>query len=1005
MVRILWYLMMLLTFWASANAQQAHNQRPQYEFVANQGQFHPLVRFRAEIPYGNLYLENNAMMYDLMHPDDYHASMQFRHDHPGALIDIPIRRHTVRIQFMQAERFAKASSIDPQPHHYNYYLGDDPSQWVTGIHPSAGVRFENVFEDVDFEINGHNDLKYQWVVRNPTPEKVAKLEMRITGADSIIVDNEQLNIYTSVGMITDGTPYVYQIIDGQERHIKCAYSLEGNVVNYHLLGDVMPGVDLIIDPELIFSTYSGSVGDNFGFTATYDSRGNLYAGGIVAQGINFTYPVTPGAYDTSHNGGVGRYPANLACDISISKYDSAGTQLLWATYLGGVDDEYPHSLVVDRNDDLVVLGTTYSNNFPHQNAYDDTKAGGQTTDIIVAKFSSDGTTLMGCTYIGGSDHDGLNNGVLKNFYADDYRGDVITDDDGNIYVATVTKSTGMPLKNEVQSTLEGSYDGYLFSLTPDCSDLRWGTYLGGRSQDAFYSIKLDQHEHIYVGGGTNSDDLPTTDTAFSKTINGNIDGVLARFDRNTFELLTMSYWGTSAYDQIYFIDIDTRNNIFATGQTNGAVTQSPGTYGQSNRGQFIIKLDSALSDVELQTTFGNTNFSPNLAPSAFLVDVCDHIYFSGWGSFGPGSTNGMPVTSDAEQSTTDNSDFYIVVLDKDASQLLYATYFGGNVTEDHVDGGTSRFDKRGVIYQSVCSSCPPSSDGQTTEVSDFPTSPGAVFPTNKSVRCSNASFKIDLQIKSAVLADFTVDPPYGCDPLDVQFTNLSVLGDSMIWYFGDGDTSTEIDPMHTYNGPGTYTVKLIVIDSNTCNISSEYERQITVYQNAMADFEAAYDVCSGEFSLENRSENASTFRWDFGDGGSSTERDPEYEYLHQGDFIIKLYVNENTPCWSVDSMPISIKWYEEPKIRLFNAFSPNDDNLNDCFKMEVTSLGCLDYRMRIYNRWGEQVFETTDPDECWNGQVDNMYEILPSGTYFYLINLGNEKQDLEPISGVVELFR
>ena len=99
--------------------------------------------------------------------------------------------------------------------------------------------------------------------------------------------------------------------------------------------------------------------------------------------------------------------ADILRDISISKYDSAGSKLLWATYLGGRLDEYPHSLVADKNDDLIILGTTYSTEYPYTtDCVDSSHAGG--TDIIISKLSEDGTTLIGSTFIGGSSNDGLN---------------------------------------------------------------------------------------------------------------------------------------------------------------------------------------------------------------------------------------------------------------------------------------------------------------------------------------------------------------------------------------------------------------------------------------------------------------------------------------------------------------------------------------------------------------------------------------------------------------------
>jgi len=983
---------------------------PSYEFIENRGQWHPAIRYKSEIPFGEVFLEATGLMYKLTNAEDYNRIQQWKHDNPAQPSSEVPRRHAVRLQFANTQFSPKLVANKVQGHYYNYFVGSDRSKWSSKIHPAAEIVYKNVYPDIDYEINGQKDLKYQWVIRNPTFDKISKIGVNVFGADKISIENNKLVIKTTAGTITDESPFAYQLINGKIQEIKCVFTLVDSTFGFEILGDFSPNIDLIIDPKLIFSTYSGSKGDNFGFTATYDENGSLLAGGIINNDSG-EYPVTPGAFDTSFNGGSfgGNAPAGLSCDISISKYDSAGAILLWATYLGGSNDEYPHSLVADRNNDLFIYGTTYSNNFPTSiGCFDSTHAGG--TDIYVTKLSSDGTKLLGSTYIGGSLNDGLTLGsILKHNYADDYRGDILTDDNRHAFIASVTQSDQLPVKNEIQSAFSGAFSGYLFELNEDCSKLEWATYLGGNGQDAFYSIKLDNHQNIYVAGGTTSSNLPASDTTYQKTKNSGIDGVIAMFDKTTKALKRLTYWGTSAYDQIYFIDIDSKNRIYATGQTEGNVSKSTNAYGEDNKGQFIFRIDTLLLNVDLQTTFGNQNNYANLSPSAFLVDVCDHIYFSGWGSsvdrfHNPGNTLNMPVTSDAHQIETDGNDFYIIVLDKDASSLLYATYFGGDVTDDHVDGGTSRFDKKGVMYQSVCSSCPPSTDGQQREVSDFPTSNGAVFKTNPSVRCSNASFKIDLQIKTAVIADFVATPSIGCGPLDVSFTNKSVLGDSLFWEFGDGTTSSEINPKHTYNEPGTYIVKLTVIDSNSCNISDSYERIILVFEGGEANINASYEPCTDQLTLENNSTNATNFLWDFGDGSTSTEQLPNYRYTDSGTFKIVLTINKGSYCESADTVELKINNQANPEITLYNVFTPNDDNVNDCFKMEGKNLDCADYLLKIYNRWGEKVFETEDPNECWNGKVFNTGVALPESTYFYILNLGDQAQK-ETYSGIVELIR
>jgi gliding motility-associated-like protein len=981
------------------------SSKTQFEFIPNKGQWHSLAKFKAAVPYGSLYLENASMVYDMIHPDDYTQIQDWKHAHSATISEQVPRRHAVRISFADVEFAPKMEMVNMQKHYYNYFLGQDKSQWVSEVHPSEMIRYVEVYKDVDFEISGSGDIKYQWVVRQPTAEKVSQIKCIISGADQLKIVNGELKIFTSAGILTDGEPYVYQYIDDVLVELNCRYTLEDSVLSYAITSDIDPDYPLIIDPKLIFSTYSGSVGDNFGFTATYDSRGNLYAGGIVDnQG---PYPFTAGAYDKTWNGGKGLAPAGLPSDVSISKYDSSGTSLLWATYLGGKLDEYPHSLVVDRDDNLVILGTTYSSDFPvssdaFQSIKNDTIV--ENTDIYVTKFSSDGKTLLGSTFIGGDRNDGLNqSSFLRYNYSDDYRGDIITDDDGNILVATCTFSDNMPTTNAFQNIRAGGYDGYVCEISPDLKTLNWATYLGGSGADALYSIKLGIQNRIYVAGGTTSSNLDTTAGVYGSTLSGNVDGLLAVIDKTDRSLLRLSYWGTPAYDQIYFIGLDADERIYAAGQTEGAVTKTTGAYGSSNLGQFVFRMDTLLQNVDLQTTFGNRNLKPNLTPSAFLIDVCDHIYFSGWGSnvdpdLHPGSTLNMPVTADAVQKETDGEDFYIIVFGRDAKDLLYATYFGGDSTGDHVDGGTSRFDRKGVVYQSVCSSCP---EQGRTGYQDFPTTSGAVYTQNPSVRCSNASFKIDLQIKSAVIADFIVTPAIGCGPLNAQFINKSVLGGKFYWDFGDGDTSTLINPKHVYQNPGKYIATLTVIDSNTCNISSVYKREITVLAQSDAEFNVNFEGCDNKLTIENTSTNAASYSWDFGDSTFSESNNPKHQYTSMGTFSIKLLVNQGTPCASSYEQQVVITAKKVPQIKLYNVFTPNNDGLNDCFKFDGDFLECTEYSLKIYNRWGERVFVTDNPETCWTGGVFGQEELLPEGTYFFVLQLGTDKS--EAISGLVEM--
>ena len=173
-----------------------------------------------------------------------------------------------------------------------------------------------------------------------------------------------------------------------------------------------------------------------------------------------------------------------------------------------------------------------------------------------------------------------------------------------------------------------------------------------------------------------------------------------------------------SFDQVYFIDLNANGDVFCYGQTAGHMPITSGVYRNVNSGQFLQKFSPDLSALEFSTVFGSGSTNglviPNISPTAFLVNDCNNIYMAGWGGFvnsstqtgyWQSSTNGMPITSDAYQKTTSGSDFYFMVLNGDATELVYSTYLGGNSSKTHVDGGTSRFDKYGIVYHAVCSGC------------------------------------------------------------------------------------------------------------------------------------------------------------------------------------------------------------------------------------------------------------------------------------------------------------
>ena len=278
------------------------------------------------------------------------------------------------------------------------------------------------------------------------------------------------------------------------------------------------------------------------------------------------------------------------------------------------------------------------------------------------------------------------------------------------------------------------------------------------------------------------------------------------------------------------------------------------------------------------TRFGTDNGRPNISITAFAVDICNRIYLTGcgrewvsspynaqWDTFAwedDYGTKGMEITADAIQTETDGQDFYVMVLSEDASELEYASFFGelhydgcSYSGHDHVDGGTSRFDKKGHIIQSVCSSC--------GACQQFPTAPnpGVWSSTNNSSNCNNAVFKIRI-IEN--LADASFDPvPAGCAPYTVNFQNTS-QGTSFLWDFGDGSpTSTALNPNHTYTVGGEYTVTLIVGDPLSCNFYDTIQRTFSVIEPGLSTL-PDLEICPGQSIVigpEGNYPAGTTFSW------------------------------------------------------------------------------------------------------------------------------------------------
>lgn len=910
----------------------------QGHFIENKGQWNSQVKYMTKAGDGAFFLQEKGYTISQYDPQELQNYKERQHNASKNLYTDKnpetFKAHAYSVQFINAQT-PEIIAEKPLETYNNYFIGNDKSKWASNCKIYQIVVYKNIYPGIDlrYYVDNGSNLKYDLIV-HPGAD-LNQVAMKYTGLDKIEVKKKELILTTSLGKSKEMKPYTYQTIDNVTQEVDCQYEVKGDVVRFKVK-KYSPDKILIIDPTYIFFSYSGSTDDNWGFTATFGKDGSLYGGGLV---FGSGFPTSPGSFDQSFNG---------IEDIGIIKLSSDGTQRLYATYIGGGGREQPHSLIEDPDGNLVMAGRTNSIDYPTTASVFGVGGG---YDIVVTKLNASGTALIGSMKIGGSNSDGVNivdRGVnhtvsLKRNYGDDARSEVILDASNNIYLASSTQSADFPTTaGAFQRTIGGMQDAVVLKLNPNCDNVIFSTYLGGSRDDAGYVLALGNSDNIYVAGGTNSPDLfqnvSTTGVvkpnySIPSSSGDSCDGYIFELKNDGSAGVRGTYIGTGLPDQIYGIEIDKNNNVYVSGTTEGNMPVINAAYSNLGSKQFITKLNPTLNQVIYQTIFGSENSPvPNISPTAFLVDRCENVYVSGWGgnsngAYRGGNVRGMPITADAYKSRTESgTNFYFIVIQKDASALLYGSYFGETGTGrvgDHVDGGTSRFDGNGVIYQAICADCggPYTGSIQGNPGVWFPRS-GAI-PKSNSNMCNLGMVKIEMDftgIKNGVKSSIDgKQDSSGCLPLTVSFQDTLQLGKTYYWDFGDGSPIVQTNTPnvnHTYNALGTFTVKLISEDLSTCNERDSSFIEIKVGENAVTpkfEYNKLLPCESLNYLFTNKSVNEkgipfspNSFTWDFGDGSPKFTPADTSQFSHQfaapGNYHLTLTVNDPNFCNS----PITI---------------------------------------------------------------------------------------------------
>lgn len=593
----------------------------------------------------------------------------------------------VRMRFAGSNPGVRLYGMDRLPGKSNYFIGNDPANWRTGVPNYGRVKYQSLYPGIDLIFyGGEHALEYDLVVApGADPLQIA---LELDTAAGIAVDaNGDLILSTANGVMLQRRPRIYQVTHGRKAEISGKYVIKGNRTVAFAIGPYDSSKSLIIDPELVYSTYLGGSASDFVVGVAADAQGNAYATGFTASA---DFPVTENVVERS-NAGNG--------DAFVTKLSRDGKFLIYSTFLGGSALEQGSAIAVNKFGEAYVAGTTESVDFPATPGVVQTGKAGGTFDAFVTKISANGQSIVYSTYLGGSDLDTANSIAL------DKRGDA--------YVTGDTFSPDFPTTPASfrPNFSGGGIDIWVAKLNENATALSYSTFLGGNFDDFGSHIAVDSQGHAYVTGVTQSPSgFPITPGAFQTVRLGSdlaAHAFVTKFSKDGGSVIYSTYLESDGRDLGHGIAVDGAGDAYVTGETSDFVNHPfPTTSGafQTTFGGaidgFVAKLNRSGTALKYSTFLGGSGEDVG---GAIGVDAAGRATVTG-----STQSSNFPTAHALQKNLGGGTDAFVVRLSKQGTQAIFSTFLGGSGEDS---GLAINVDPQGNAYVAG-----------TTSSSNFPTS-------------------------------------------------------------------------------------------------------------------------------------------------------------------------------------------------------------------------------------------------------------------------------------------
>lgn len=603
-------------------------------FVPNQGQWSNQILFQADASHVTASFDRNGVWYQLRTPS---ATKPVN----GQDASTPPTSETVLSQTIRAEFVGGLAAglvgKSPTTEKRAYFLGNDPSLWKSNVPVYQQIHLNQVYDGIDIVYRGTGrQLEYDFIVSagaNP-----AQIEIKYEGVNSLVVGADgKLVIGTDWGQLAEQKPYVYQLVNGAKQQVAGSYRLlSPTSFSFSFPNGYDATRELIIDPTLLYSVTFGGDSTDQGIAAAVDGAGHGYmlsrtnsndfpSDNPLASGSGLNLVLTKLASDGSiaiyHTllggsriddaGGIavlsdesviiagwtlssdfptlqpaGIIPANY--DIFVTHLDPSGSSVIFTTIIGGELFDLAHSIEIDDDGSIVLLGETNSSTFPTVNPYQRSNAGGY--DLCVMRLSADGQSLEYSSYMGGSSNESAAGVAIQS--------------SGAIVLSGSSTSSDFPLANELYGN-NGPSDAVVATLSPDGSSLLFSTYIGGSNSDEGSAMAIGPDDQIVLAGTTHSPDFPTA-SAIQAFGGGDRDAFVTSLSADGSALLYSTYMGGGNEDEARGVAVDYLGYMYVAGLTASPdfPTANPIQTHQGTADAFVCQLHPSLTQPLFSTYLG-----------------------------------------------------------------------------------------------------------------------------------------------------------------------------------------------------------------------------------------------------------------------------------------------------------------------------------------------------------------------------------------------------------------